>query len=53
MDVFEHVPELRCTLCEGEVAFVGEGGVDKLGSVALVLIGVGELSIHHTQYAQS
>ena len=51
MDVFEHVSELRCTLCEGEVAFVGEGGVDKLGSIALILVSVGELTIHHTQYA--
>ena len=51
--MFEHlsVPKLRRTLCEGEVALVGEGSVDKLGSIALVLISVGELSIHHTQYA--
>ena len=45
--------ELGCTLCEGEVTFVGEGGVDKLGSVALVLIGVGEISFYHTQYTES
>ena len=48
MSVFEHVSELRHTLCEGEVTFVSERSVDKLGSIALVLIGVGELSVHHT-----
>ena len=54
MNLFEHlsVSELRHTLCEGEVTFVCEGSVDKLGSIALVLVGVGELSIHHTEYTQ-
>ena len=36
-------------LRESEVAFVGEGSVDELGSVTLVLVGVGKLCVNHTQ----
>ena len=35
-------------LRESEVAFVCERGVDELGRVALVLVGVREFSIDHS-----
>ena len=40
-------------LCESEVALVSERRVHKLGCIALVLIGVGELSVYHTQQAKT
>ena len=44
-----HVHALR----ESEVALVGERCVYQLGGVALVLVGVRELSIYHAQQAKT
>ena len=40
-------------LRQRQVALVSERGVDQLGGVALVLVGVGKLSIHHVDSAQT
>ena len=40
-------------LSESEVALVGKRCVHQLGSIALVLIGVGKLSIHQAQAAET
>ena len=42
-----HSQHTQSHLCEGEVALVSEGGVDKLGCVALVLKGVVEGCVTH------
>ena len=41
------------TLCECQVALVCEWGVNQFGGVALVLVCVVKLSVHHAQYGST